>query len=102
MFTNMNFESLALHDSTLTDIQYEWKSHEVKIIGLLFGGKPKYFNLVFSNVSLLVVPNEQEWGPSVSINELELSSDGLYKIKMQSGDHICVKAQNFHYQTNET
>lgn len=87
-----------MHDWTLTSLGLEWKSGVATL---------KFLNTE-SNTALLVakgvvvfnVPRGQEWGRSVSVNELLgpiVLENGCQKlqIEMQSGDVIEIVAESF-------
>ncbi len=102
MCINMKFESLPLHDASLKTIQYEWASHEIVVYGQLSSKEPTNFVLTFNSATFLGVPQKNEWGPSVSINELETDGKFVFYIHMQSGDIISIKANEYTYETSNT
>ena len=98
----MKFESLPLHDASLKNIQYEWTSHGVVLSGQLCAKEPTEFILTFKSASFVGIPHKNEWGPSVSINELVTDGKSVFNIHMQSGDIISIKANEYIYETNNT
>ena len=88
----------AMHDWTLKRIEFDWKQASVTM-GLedtTFASR----NLVAEGVQELQVPRTNDWGPSVSVNEV-LTIDSLpsglqrLRIEMQSGDVIQIVAVRF-------
>lgn len=83
-----------MHDWTLVDIQYVWEQRKCNI--KLKNRESQVVFIQAENVSSLSVPHNEEWGPSVSINNIDgpLECDGvfLFSIEMQSGDVIQLKA----------
>jgi hypothetical protein len=85
-----------MHDWTLTTILYEWKTAKAT---LCFLGPLHSAVIVAEGVSHLDVPHENDWGPSVSVNEVRgLTGSGdrrRLEIEMQSGDVIAITARSF-------
>lgn len=84
-----------MHDWTLIDVNFDWRSACVSLAFEDTGAKKR--TLAAEQVRLLEVPRENEWGPSVSVNEAfeEPGPDGaglMLRIEMQSGDVIRVWA----------
>jgi len=80
-----------MHDWTLLDVKFDWRS---ACASLTFEDcEAKSRTLTAEKVRLLEIPREDEWGPSVSVNE---TADGpgpdgvgqMVRIEMQSGDAI--------------
>ena len=89
-----------LHDWTLISINFEWSAGRVvvELVDTAFARR----TLIAESVSLLEVPQDKPWGPSVSVNEaVEVqaeSGDGrCLQIEMQSGDVIRIGARSFIY-----
>jgi hypothetical protein len=86
-----------MHDWTLVDIHFEWPTARVILEFEDAGAKKR--SLVADNVRMLEVPRENEWGPSVSVNEASEQPGPndvgrMLCIEMQSGDLIRVWAEN--------
>jgi hypothetical protein len=89
-----------LHDWTLISINFEWRAGRV-VVELEDSAFVRR-TLVAESVSLLDVPQDKPWGPSVSVNEVveaqaESGSGRCLKIEMQSGDVIRIDARSFIY-----
>jgi hypothetical protein len=87
----------SFHDSTLLFIAFEW---ELAKVSFAFESQEGRVDLFAEGVTDLHVPKKNEWGPSISINELRGPSKtehGLYRIEieMQTGDIISVVARSF-------
>ncbi|WP_413665366.1 hypothetical protein ACG1BZ_09315 [Microbulbifer sp. CNSA002] len=97
----MEFENLPLHDAILEEIGYSWGLKRAVLSGKLVSNVGSKFQLVFSNVLQMHVSNEESWGPSNSISDLD--SDGTsYAINMQSGDQVTLHASGFTYAASTT
>ena len=86
-----------MHDWTFLDIKYCWLDKKCVI---RFKNRNSETEEVCGNgVTLLNVPHQEEWGPSVSVNEITYSKmpDDIneLKIEMQSGDVITIQAISF-------
>jgi hypothetical protein len=87
-----------MHDWSLISIVFEWPSG---ILNLSFRyGEGHNALLSAINVVELLVPKREEWGPSVSVNEVTgpfMLANGNHRllIEMQSGDIIQIEAKNF-------
>ena len=86
-------EGAGLHDATLLSVALDWEKAEVKLYVLLMGGIPA--TLTFQQATSAVLPREQPWGPSKSINGAKEISVGTYEVEMQSGDLLQVKAASW-------
>jgi hypothetical protein len=76
-----------LHDVTLRSIVFEWKTAIVRIE--LAHGR----TIIVEGVTSLVAPRTEEWGPSDSILEGTLATEGdsiTLTLHIQSGDDIVV------------
>ena len=87
-----------MHDWTLRSIIFDWKSAQVKFDFL--NQHSMLVSILANGVSNLSVPRLNEWGPSVSVNNVEELiplENGKYKMKieMQSGDVIEIDAMTF-------
>lgn len=85
----------CMHDWILIGVSFEWRSARASLVFEDTGAKKRI--LAAEQVRLLEVPRENEWGPSVSVNEAseEPGPDGvgrMLRIEMQSGDVIRVWA----------
>lgn len=86
-----------MHDWTFLDIKYCWL--EKKCV-LRFKNRNSEIEEVCGNgVTLLNIPHQEEWGPSVSVNEITLSTINnkvnKLRVEMQSVDIITIQAINF-------
>jgi hypothetical protein len=85
-----------MHDWTLTTIRFDWRSARVTLD--LEAPTSNAAELVAEGVHSLRVPRENEWGPSVSVNEVSVESlsTGLrsLRVEMQSGDVIEIVAEH--------
>lgn len=89
-----------LHDWTLIGISFEW--HARRVVVELESSTFAKKTLIAEAVSLLDVQQTNDWGPSVSVNEVvettAPSGDGrCLQIEMQSGDVIRICALSFVY-----
>jgi hypothetical protein len=92
-----SFEALPLHDAVLRLVEINWeKKRCVLHVSTLnpTSGTAAPYTLVFEGVTLLSIPHNEPWGPSSCINSASSVVDG-FKIEMQSGDIIEVKATRF-------
>lgn len=86
-----------MHDWTLLAIHFDWAIGRVAVE--LRNRSSMNVTLVAEGVSKLHVPRLQDWGPSVSINQVTGPTDmaGVkhLSIEMQSGDVIEISASSF-------
>lgn len=87
-----------MHDWTLKKIEFDWRAARVTIE--LEDSSFATRTLIADRVSELQVPHANEWGPSVSVNEVpavEALPSGRHRlrIEMQSGDVIQIVAEHF-------
>lgn len=87
-----------MHDWTLSKVDFEWKT--ARVVLEFKDSASAVRTLIANEVAELYVPRKNEWGPSVSVNEVseieELSSElKQLKIEMQSGDVIQIVAAQF-------
>ena len=90
---NHALEGTGLHDATLLSVTLDWEKAEVKLLVLLLGGI--LATLGFHKVTAAVLPREQPWGPSNSINEAKELLVGKYVVEMQSGDALHFNAASW-------
>lgn len=86
-----------MHDWTLLSIVLEWRSGQVSFS---FKSETGPEHLIAHSVSELLVSQHNEWGPSVSVNEVRgpFTTDGGFQsleVEMQSGDILKVTARSF-------
>ncbi len=84
-----------MHDWVLVDIVFKWEGGgSCSFILRDRDSNSKYIEA--RKVSELIIPRNEEWGPSSSINKLRGPDQDLkgrkLEIEMQSGDVIVVKA----------
>jgi hypothetical protein len=87
-----------MHDWTLVSIFFDWAAGQV-ILSLKDGGS-SLVTIRAEGTSSLAIPQLNEWGPSVSVNEVrgpskESGDMQALEIEMQSGDVIKVVATSF-------
>jgi len=97
-----NFDFSCLHDSSLLSFFLEWKNGQLTIELKFYDysvASIKSLKIIATNWVTFNCPRKEEWGPSVSINKVdikELSKDlKILSIEMQSGDTIFIEAQDF-------
>ena len=91
---------IAMHDWVLRSITFDWKLGKVSIEFDTYAMKSTVVFFYAEDVSDLHVPRGQEWGPSVSVNEVigpEKLADGKQRIRfeIQTGDIVEITAKNF-------
>ena len=86
----------AFHDASLETITLDWPNGTVEL--QLKTAKGLCFIRGFG-VTRLLCPRVQEWGPSISINQIRtprnVGDQFLLEIEMQSGDVVQVQASGF-------
>ena len=87
-----------MHDWTLVSLTFDWQGASATLS--LRNPSSETVSLVAENVVNLLMPKRDEWGRSVSVNEVAgptLQSDGTQtlRIEMQSGDVIEITAGSF-------
>lgn len=91
---NMNY----CHDWTLIGLSVNWQIGELQIEMLDDASDRRIW--IGNDLVSLVLPRQHPWGPSVSINKVEVTTgDGVTaRFEMQSGDVIecVVKSFNLH------
>lgn len=79
-----------LHDATLVSVEADWAEKSSRIVFRTY--PDKFLTLQASGLRNLVVPRDEPWGPSVSVNEVReipgASGVRAVEIEMQSGDTI--------------
>ena len=88
---------LQLHDATLVSIEFIWQEAICKLIIEKWSkvqAKSVSVSLEFSGVTNLVIPKQEDWGPSESINKTNYQN-GVCVIEMQSGDQITIAASGY-------
>ena len=88
---------MTMHDWTLLSIVLEWHSGQVTFSFKSEAGPER---LIAHSVTELLVSQRNEWGPSVSVNEVRgpSTTDKVLQsleIEMQSGDILKVTAGSF-------
>ena len=86
-----------MHDWSLVTLLLEWTEDKITIT--LKNGTSAEVHLVANGLAELKVPKREEWGESVSINEVDgpitLSNGNSYlSIEIQSGDKIELEAES--------
>ncbi len=83
---------INIHDCTLIDITFNWKTAKLAI--KVMDNLNERF-LFFNEVNQLNLPRKFPWGESASINSLENNEEGRFNLEMQSGDNITILAKSF-------
>lgn len=89
---NMN----QCHDWTLLGLGVNWQTGELRIEMLDASSERRAW--IAKDLVSLVLPRQHPWGPSVSINKVEVSNAGnsvTAKIEIQSGDVVECVAGSF-------
>lgn len=95
--TLQDFSSLPIHDAVLLSAEVLWEQKLCRfiVIPVITREAPATaYRLEFSGVTALVMPHEEAWGPSSSVNSVSHTS-GKFQIEMQSGDVIELVASHF-------
>ena len=79
----------TLHDAIIESIRLVWSEGRC-IVELDTAERP--VQLVFSGVRSVLVPREQPWGPSASVNAFRSGANGSFEIELQSGDVVQIQA----------
>jgi len=97
-----NFDTSLLHDASLLNFFLEWEKGKLTIELRFYDDQVASINLlkiIAINWITFNCPKKEEWGPSVSINQMnikKLSKDIQHlSIEMQSGDIISIDAKEF-------
>jgi hypothetical protein len=83
----------SLHDSILSRITLDWPNAELTILFRTGTGDSDTAIICAKNVTDIRCPRQFPWGPSSSVNEVDLKPEGNSQslaIEMQSGDIILV------------
>lgn len=94
-----------LHDATLVSVLMDWASGETRVTVRLpeEGGRTAEIRVFGS--TLLHCPRRQQWGPSVSINEVrrQQRDNGVHRIEIevQSGDIIELEGERIELRLME-
>jgi hypothetical protein len=83
-------EDFGLHDATLVAVNLIWENGTC--VMTIRHSQLSNCTLTFKDVSNLVLPRTQPWGPSQSINSVSQRIKGQYEIEMQSGDVFTIDA----------
>jgi len=92
-----DFSSLPLHDAVLNSIEVLWEKKLCNFYIKAFtvsGQNAQPHRLEFHDVTNLLLPQAEPWGPSVFVMA-GVNVDGGFQVQMQSGDNIEVKANGF-------
>ncbi|MEO8047612.1 MAG: hypothetical protein ABI684_10025 [Nitrospirota bacterium] len=95
--TPQDFSSLPHHDAVLRSVEVLWKQKLCRFNLRAFvtcEAPATAHRLEFSGVTSLVMPHEEAWGPSSSVNSVSQTS-GKFQVEMQSGDVIELVASHF-------
>lgn len=92
----MSFNSLPIHDATLSAVYISWDAArcDVRILPV---GLPAHL-LVFEGFKNIEIPRRESWGPSSSVNKSMQPRDGQFEIEMQSGDTIRIEATRWAFR----
>lgn len=87
-----------MHDWTLLSISLDWKTANAVLS--FRRSHAELVSVQAEGVSNLQIPQLNEWGPSVSVNEVrgpstEVGGRQILEIEMQSGDIIKITATSF-------
>lgn len=86
-----------MHDWTMIAIHFDWTTGRVVVE--LRNRSSMNVAIVAEGVSRLHVPRLQDWGPSVSINQVrgptDIGGGKRLSVEMQSGDIIEISASSF-------
>ena len=92
--------SLPLHDAALRSVELLWRERLVRVhvSALVHEGQPAEPRVLeFHDVSAFNTSRVDAWGPSESV--LAATSEGsVFKLQMQSGDVLTVKAGGYRFE----
>jgi len=91
----MKLEDIPFHDATLKSIYFKW-AERTCIIDISIWNFPNSV-LFFNNVTEIIIPRQDEWGPSSSINKVRNIGTNLFEIEIQSGDVIRINASEWSF-----
>lgn len=94
--------NISMHDWTLLSLLVDWR--EGQLVIKLLNNKSEQVLIKANGVKLINIPKSDEWGESVSVNEvIELGKNPhgfeKMKIEIQSGDVIEVVAEEIVFQS---
>ena len=92
------FRELYLHDAVLKRLEFDWKARTLTMELAVFHSRDEAAIpsiLTFSGVRHMSIPREDPWGPSIFVNGNSFCPPDLYKIEVQSGDVIEIRAASF-------
>ncbi len=92
----MSFNTLPIHDATLSDIHVSWKIGRCELHLLPVGLAPHL--LVFEGFTSIEIPRRESWGPSSSVNQVVEVGGGQFEIELQSGDMIRIHAAHWSFR----
>jgi hypothetical protein len=95
----MSFNSLPIHDATLTAVHISWEAARCDI-RLIPVGLPPHL-LTFERFTNIELPRRENCGPSSSINSSQ-SSATQFEIEIQSGDTIRIEAAHWAFRLEDT
>ena len=91
-----------LHDATLTLIEVDWVE---KLATLTFQRSKGAVIVAVLSCSRLILPRDEPWGPSSSVNLIEVEEGGRVpvrlSIEMQSGDVILIEGEEIEWAPAE-
>lgn len=85
----------SLHDAVLIDLTLDWMSRRLRCSLRLVSDNAETKQVIFEDVSKVVVPCSHPWGRSSSINALKRIQHGdefAFNLEMQSGDIVEIYA----------
>ena len=78
-----------VHDSVLETVTFDWAAAKATLSLRLSAPVPTRCLITIEGVTSLTCPRQNPWGPSKSVNEADLESDGKrLVVHMQSGDDL--------------
>jgi hypothetical protein len=92
----MSFNSLPVHDATLSAIYVTWEAARCEV-GLRPVGLTPHL-LIFEEFTNIQLPRHESWGPSSSVNKPVELENGQFEIELQSGDTIRVEAARWTFR----
>jgi hypothetical protein len=92
----MEFVSLSVHDAVLQGVSVDWSRGICRVM-LTPVGAGYIYELWFNELTELIVPRNQPWGRSVSVNCTRQPESGYFEIEMQSGDVLKIRATTWRY-----
>ena|SRR5437667_12871034 len=92
----MVFNSLSLHDACLSSAHISWEAARCSLRVYPVGLDAHWLD--FEGFTLLELPRQEPWGPSVSINTVREPKPGCFEIELQSGDVLRIAAVSWSYR----